>query len=102
MVARESAACTGQSNPADGPYALELARSTGGSIESVLSSAQEFRKDVDLFANVDERKAQLQQELKSASAELRAAAAGLTSGFGSGYFIFIYSRLRRCPGCFCA
>ena len=55
-----------------------LRRKYGGSIEAVLSSAQEFRNDVDLFANVDERKAQLQKDLRSASAELQAAAAGLT------------------------
>ncbi len=55
-----------------------LKRKYGGSIEAVLTAAQEFRNDVDLFANADERKAQLQRDFNSVRAELHAAAADLS------------------------
>ena len=41
-------------NPADGPYALELARETGGSIQSV--SDDEIRAGIRLLAETIERK----------------------------------------------
>ncbi len=55
-----------------------LKRKYGGSIEAVLAAAEEFRKDVDLFSNVGERKAQLERDLKSAQSELKKAAAELS------------------------
>jgi DNA repair protein RecN (Recombination protein N) len=55
-----------------------LKRKYGGSIEAVLKAADEFRRDVDLFGNAGERKAQLKRDLEAASKELRAAAAELS------------------------
>lgn len=53
-------------------------RKYGGSIEAVLAAAEEFRKDVDLFSNVGERKTQLERDLQSAQGELQKAAAELS------------------------
>lgn len=55
-----------------------LKRKYGGSLEAVNASGEEFRRDVDLFANVDERKAKLGRELADAEAGLRKAADALT------------------------
>jgi DNA repair protein RecN (Recombination protein N) len=55
-----------------------LKRKYGGSIEAVMQSAQEFRSTVDLFANKDERKAQLERELQDATSELEEAAEQLS------------------------
>jgi len=55
-----------------------LKRKYGGSIDAVLTAAEEFRKDVDLFGNAGERKMQLERDLESARAELRSTAAELS------------------------
>ena len=55
-----------------------LKRKYGGSIEAVLATAEEFRRDVDLFSNAGERKAQLERDFQSAQSELRKAAGELT------------------------
>jgi DNA repair protein RecN (Recombination protein N) len=55
-----------------------LKRKYGGSLEAVLSSADEFRRDIDLFANADQRRSHLERDLAAAEAELRKAAVALT------------------------
>ncbi len=55
-----------------------LKRKYGGTLETVLAAAQEFRSDVDLFSNAGERKAQLERDLQSAQSELEKAAAELS------------------------
>lgn len=55
-----------------------LKRKYGGTLEAVLQSATEFRSTIDLFANKDERKAQLERDLQAATAELEEAAEHLS------------------------
>jgi DNA repair protein RecN (Recombination protein N) len=55
-----------------------LKRKYGGSLDAVSASGEEFRKDVDLFSNVGERKAQLERDLESAQSELKKAAGELS------------------------
>ncbi|HEV2261415.1 MAG TPA: DNA repair protein RecN [Candidatus Rubrimentiphilum sp.] len=55
-----------------------LKRKYGGSIEAVVTSAQEFRQDVELFTGADERRAQLHAELEAAKLQLRKAASELS------------------------
>jgi DNA repair protein RecN (Recombination protein N) len=55
-----------------------LKRKYGGTLEAVLESANEFRSTVDLFANKDERKAQLERDLQDATVELEEAAEHLS------------------------
>jgi len=55
-----------------------LKRKYGGSLEAVLRSGEEFRATIDLFANKDERKAELDRELRQAADELKKAAQELS------------------------
>src|SRR5438270_8720576 len=55
-----------------------LKRKYGGSIETVLSAAEGFRKDIDLFGNAGERKTQLERDLNTVRSELQSAAAELS------------------------
>ncbi len=55
-----------------------LKRKYGGSIEAVLTGAEEFRKGVDLFSNAGERKAQLEREIHAAQSELKKNSAELS------------------------
>ena len=55
-----------------------LKRKYGGSLEAVTASAEEFRRDIDLFANVDERRVKLERDLAAVEGELRKAAESLT------------------------
>ena len=56
-----------------------LKRKYGETLESVLEAASGFRNTVDLFANKDERKAELQRDLADAAAQLEEAAEHLSS-----------------------
>lgn len=56
-----------------------LKRKYGGSIVAVLDSAERFRKDVELYADVDAHKAQLQRQVENARSELAQAAKALTT-----------------------
>ncbi len=55
-----------------------LKRKYGGSVRTVLESAQEFRSTIELYGNAGERKAQLERELKEAAVQLEDAAAHLS------------------------
>jgi DNA repair protein RecN (Recombination protein N) len=55
-----------------------LKRKYGGTLEAVLEAANEFRSTVDLFANKDERRAQLERDLQFATVELEEAAEHLS------------------------
>ncbi len=55
-----------------------LKRKYGGTLEAVLQAASEFRATVDLFANKDERKAQLERDVQAATVELEEAAEHLS------------------------
>lgn len=55
-----------------------LKRKYGGTLDAVLQSADEFRSTVDLFANKDERRAQLARDLEDATAQLEEAAEHLS------------------------
>jgi DNA repair protein RecN (Recombination protein N) len=55
-----------------------LKRKYGGTLETVLQSANEFRATLDASANKDERKAQLERDLQMATAELEEAAEHLS------------------------
>lgn len=74
-----------------------LKRKYGGTIEAVLRSAAEFRSTIDLFANKDERRAQLARDLEDATAQLEEAAAhlsGLRHGAGGRLSKAIESELK--------
>jgi DNA repair protein RecN (Recombination protein N) len=55
-----------------------LKRKYGGTLEAVLQSAAEFQSTIELFGSKDERRAQLQRELETATAQLGSAAADLS------------------------
>jgi DNA repair protein RecN (Recombination protein N) len=55
-----------------------LKRKYGGTLEAVLQSAGEFRATIELFGNKDERKAQLERDLETATAQLEEAAEHLS------------------------
>ncbi|HET9097698.1 MAG TPA: DNA repair protein RecN, partial [Candidatus Baltobacteraceae bacterium] len=55
-----------------------LKRKYGGTLEAVLQSATEFRSAIDLFADKDERRAQLARDLEDAAAQLEEAAGHLS------------------------
>lgn len=55
-----------------------LKRKYGGTLEAVLQSVEEFRSTVDLFANKDERRAQLARDLETATVQLEEAAEHLS------------------------
>lgn len=74
-----------------------LKRKYGGTIEAVLRSAAQFRSTIDLFANKDERRAQLARDLEDATAQLEEAAAhlsGLRHGAGGRLSKAIESELK--------
>jgi DNA repair protein RecN (Recombination protein N) len=56
-----------------------LKRKYGGSLVAVESSAQEFRRTIDVFANKDEHRAALQRDVEAAAVQLKEAAERLTS-----------------------
>lgn len=56
-----------------------LKRKYGGTLAAVETSAEEFRKTVDLFGNKDERKAELERDLEAATTQLEEAAERLTT-----------------------
>lgn len=55
-----------------------LKRKYGGTLEAVLQAASEFRTTIDVFANKDERKAQLERDVQAATVELEEAAEHLS------------------------
>ncbi len=56
-----------------------LKRKYGGTLDSVLQSANKFRASIDLFANKDEHRTRLENELRDAGAQLERAAQELSS-----------------------
>jgi DNA repair protein RecN (Recombination protein N) len=55
-----------------------LKRKYGGTLQAVLSSADEFRSTVDLFGNKDERRAELQRAFEEKTKQLQDAASQLS------------------------